>query len=143
MKKSLGLNSKIIAYGFDRFKKATDNIESLVQQIAQASDQQTSGLSQINTAIYQVNLATQNNAAGAEETASAASDLKGHTTAMQNVAARMDHLLTGKLKSHEGPKNNEQARSSSDHAPKPEPSPKNNRLSDLAHDQQEETVLWN
>ncbi len=64
-------------------------MDSLVAEIATASAEQSDGLKQLNTAMAQMDKVTQSNAAGAEETASAAHELSGHTELLKQS---VEHL---------------------------------------------------
>ena len=62
-------------------KKTSD----LVQEIAAASQEQSTGVSQINTAMGQLNKATQQNAAGSEELAATAEEMGGQAAQLQDL----------------------------------------------------------
>ena len=57
----------------------------LVQEIAAASSEQTTGVSQINKAMAQINQATQQNAAASEELAATAQDMSEQTYSLQQM----------------------------------------------------------
>ncbi|MET3105264.1 methyl-accepting chemotaxis protein/phosphopantetheine adenylyltransferase [Oxalobacteraceae bacterium GrIS 1.18] len=57
----------------------------LVQEITAASDEQTSGLGHISTAMSQLNQATQQNAAASEELAATAEEMSGQAGALQQL----------------------------------------------------------
>ncbi len=58
---------------------------SLVQEIAAASHEQTSGANQVNTAIQQLNTLTQNNASLSEEIAASAEELNSQATNLMEL----------------------------------------------------------
>jgi len=60
---------------------------SLVQEISAASVEQTSGASQVNTALQQLNQVTQQNAAAAEELASGAEELSSQAEMLKDFVA--------------------------------------------------------
>lgn len=64
-------------------RKTTD----LVQEVAAASNEQASGVAQINRAISQVDQVTQRNASAAEELASTAEELASQAKALQQLMA--------------------------------------------------------
>ncbi len=68
-------------------KKTSD----LVQEIAAASAEQSSGVAQINGAMGQLNQATQQNASASEELAATAEEMSGQAGQLQ----RTDGLLPG------------------------------------------------
>ena len=57
----------------------------LVQEISAASEEQTSGLSQISTAMNQLNQATQQNASASEELAATAEQMSGQAEQLQEL----------------------------------------------------------
>jgi len=57
----------------------------LVQEIAAATQEQSSGVSQINTAMNQMNQITQQNASASEELASTAEEMTGQAEQLQNL----------------------------------------------------------
>ncbi|MDD2760567.1 MAG: methyl-accepting chemotaxis protein, partial [Methylomonas sp.] len=57
----------------------------LVQEIAAASQEQSAGVSQINTAMTQMNQITQQNASASEELASTAEEMTGQAEQLQNL----------------------------------------------------------
>lgn len=77
--------------------KALENINSQVQkvvevmnEIAAASQQQSEGIDQINTAIEQMNEVTQQTAANAEESAATAEELSGQAEEMLSLVSRFE-----------------------------------------------------
>jgi len=57
----------------------------LVQEIASASSEQTTGISQINQAMNQLNQATQQNASASEELAATAEEMGGQAEQLQSL----------------------------------------------------------
>ncbi|MBN2314540.1 MAG: hypothetical protein JXM79_11465, partial [Sedimentisphaerales bacterium] len=64
----------------------------LVGEIAAASDEQARGISQVNTAVSQMDKVTQQNAATAEESASASKELSAQTNKMNGIVAQLAGL---------------------------------------------------
>jgi methyl-accepting chemotaxis protein len=64
-------------------KKTSD----LVQEISAASQEQSSGVGQINTAMGQINKATQQNASASEELAATAEEMSGQVTQLHDLMA--------------------------------------------------------
>ena len=60
---------------------------NLVQEIAAASEEQSTGVKQVNAAIGQVNQATQQNASASEELAATAEEMNGQAEALQQEMA--------------------------------------------------------
>jgi methyl-accepting chemotaxis protein len=69
----------------DAMVPAIQQTSHLVQEIAAASIEQASGVSQINMAMGQLSQTTQQNAAGAEELASTAEEMSSHAEELQQL----------------------------------------------------------
>jgi methyl-accepting chemotaxis protein len=83
-----------VAKSFAEIQARIQELDKLVGEIATASQEQSLGISQIGTAISQMDKVTQANAANAEETAAAAEELSSQA-AMQQNAVRDLQALTG------------------------------------------------
>ena len=94
----------------------------LVQEIAAASDEQSGGVAQINTAMSQLDQTTQQSAASSEELAATSEELSAQAEALQHAVAffRLDSSDTGRI---------------SRPAAKPGPSGNNNRAAKAKIDQ--------
>jgi methyl-accepting chemotaxis protein len=68
----------------------------LVQEIAAASNEQSSGAEQVNSAIQQLNQVTQQNAAAAEEMATSAEELSSQAESLQEAMAFFRIRSTGR-----------------------------------------------
>ncbi len=64
-----------------------ENTSKLVQEIAAASTEQSSGANQVNSAIQQLNHVTQSNAAASEELATSAEELAGQAEQLRDLIA--------------------------------------------------------
>lgn len=71
-------------------------VDELVAEVAGASREQTQGISQINTAVGQMDKVTQSNAASAEESASAAEELNAQAETMKQSVGELLRLVGGK-----------------------------------------------
>jgi len=60
-----------------------------VAEVATASQEQTGGIGQLNQAVGQMDKVTQSNAAGAEESASAAEELNAQAVSLQEAAGEL------------------------------------------------------
>ena len=72
----------------------------LVQEIASASEEQSTGVAQINTAMGQLNKATQQNASASEELAATAEELGGQAGQLQQLMEFFSVEEGGSKKSH-------------------------------------------
>lgn len=59
--------------------------QNLIAEIAAASQEQSAGIEQINTAVAQMDKVTQQNAANSEESASAAEELSSQAVELKNM----------------------------------------------------------
>ncbi len=75
--------------------KTTD----LVGEIAAASSEQAQGIDQVNTAVAQMDKVTQQNAANAEESASASEELSAQAEQMNSIVQELVNLVGGNNKS--------------------------------------------
>jgi methyl-accepting chemotaxis protein len=71
-------------------------VDELVTEVANASAEQTQGITQINTAVGQMDKVTQSNAATAEESAAAAEELNAQAEVMKQSVAELLKLVGGK-----------------------------------------------
>lgn len=70
-------------------------VNELVSEISSASIEQSQGLDQINRAMGHVDSVTQKNAAGAEENASAASNMKSESEHLEHIVHELETLVKG------------------------------------------------
>ncbi len=70
-------------------------VAELVAGIASASQEQAQGITQINTAVGQMDRVTQSNAANAEESAAAAEELNAQAEAMKDAVNELLRLVDG------------------------------------------------
>jgi methyl-accepting chemotaxis protein len=68
-------------------------VDELAAEVAGASREQTQGITQIATAVSQVDKVTQSNAATAEESAAAAQELHSQSDALESALARLQQLV--------------------------------------------------
>jgi len=87
--------SQKVAKTLDEIVEKTRQVNELVTDVASASREQTQGLTQITSAVGQMDTVTQNNAASTEETAAAAEELNAHAVTMKSTVAEMMRLVGG------------------------------------------------
>jgi methyl-accepting chemotaxis protein len=75
--------------------EAAKQVNELVADIAAASQEQATGIDQINTTVAQVDQITQTNAAGAEESASAAEELSGQAEELGWMVRELINMVGG------------------------------------------------
>ena len=83
--------SKVLEEIVNSISKTSD----LVGEISAASAEQAQGIDQVNSAMSQMDKVTQQNAANAEESASAAGELKSQSEAMQGIVQDLVALVHG------------------------------------------------
>ena len=84
-----------VKQGLGEILERVREVDTLVAEIAGASREQNSGLSQISQAVVQMDQVTQRNAAGAEETASAAEELNAQSAELQAVVVTLLRIVHG------------------------------------------------
>ena len=70
-------------------------VDELASEVAGASREQTQGITQINSAVGQMDKVTQSNAASAEESAAAAQELSSQAELMMQAVDELIHLVGG------------------------------------------------
>jgi len=85
--------SALVAKELNTIVEKAREVDRLVNEVASASREQSEGLVQINGAISQLDKVTQGNAAGAEETASAAEHLNAQSTELLQAASGLAALV--------------------------------------------------
>ncbi|SYZ72783.1 Methyl-accepting chemotaxis like domain (Sensory transducer) [Candidatus Zixiibacteriota bacterium] len=88
----------IVVRAVESLKTIGDNAErvaSIVADIAQLSEEQSEGISQITQAVGQVDEITQQNASAAEETASASEELSAQAEALTGIVSELENLIGG------------------------------------------------
>jgi len=88
----VAISTKVAASLTEIVTKARE-MDSLVAEIATASEEQSQGVGQINTAITQMDQVTQGNASSAEETASAAEELNAQSISLKEAVAELRRLV--------------------------------------------------
>ena len=88
----VALSVKVSA-GLQQILEKSREVDRLVTEVATASNEQSQGLTQINTAVSQMDKITQSNAANAEETASAAEELNAQSEELKAAAGRLAALV--------------------------------------------------
>lgn len=68
------------------------NVDSFVVEIANSSNEQSAGIEQLNAAVSQIDQVTQKNAASAQATADASSQMKGQAEALNYIVERFNQL---------------------------------------------------
>jgi methyl-accepting chemotaxis protein len=71
-------------------------LDTIVNEIANASKEQSKGIAQVNDAVLQIDKVTQSNAAAAEESASAAEELNAQAAEFSNLVGNLLTLVGGR-----------------------------------------------
>jgi methyl-accepting chemotaxis protein len=80
---------------FDEVEASAEKISDLVSEISAASNEQSQGIGQINTAVTEMDKVTQSNAASAEESASAAEEMSAQANEMQAIVKKLQAIIHG------------------------------------------------
>lgn len=96
--------SRLVARSFEEIQAKVRHLDRLVVDIATASNEQRSGMAEVRTVVTRLDEVTEQNAANAEESAHAASDLTQEAEAMQTAIANLRELLDGSASSTTTPR---------------------------------------
>lgn len=88
--------SRQVAGSLQEIVQQARQVNELVAGVAQASKEQHQGIQQVNTALVQMDKVTQGNAAGAEQSASAARSLNAQADALNQSVERLLALVSGR-----------------------------------------------
>ena len=83
---------------FGKVSESTSKVGELVGEISAASREQSEGIEQINRAVVEMDKVVQQNAAGAEESASSAAEMNSQADNMQSYVVDLAVLVGGKGK---------------------------------------------
>ncbi len=84
-----------VARSFSEIQAKVQQLDQLVAEIATASLEQNQGISQVNTAVVQMDKVTQSNAASAEESASASEELNSQAESLKDAVAQLQAMVSG------------------------------------------------
>jgi methyl-accepting chemotaxis protein len=87
--------SKEVSEMLTKIAEGNRKANDLVGEIAMASNEQSQGIEQINTAVGQMDQVTQSNAANAEESASAAEELSSQAEELNSMVAQLRQMVGG------------------------------------------------
>ena len=80
---------------FQEITEKARRVDEIIAQISAASQEQSQGISQLNSAVRSLDSVTQRNAANAEESAAVAVELNGHSDALRRTIGELSGLLSG------------------------------------------------
>jgi methyl-accepting chemotaxis protein len=87
--------SENVARSLSEIVEHARKVDTLVSEIATASKEQSQGITQVNSALAQMDKVTQSTAGTAEENAAAAEELTSQAAAMQHAIAELESLVDG------------------------------------------------
>jgi hemerythrin-like metal-binding protein len=90
----VGISQKV-AETLNEIVTKVRQVDELAAEVASASCEQTQGITQINSAVGQMDKVTQSNAASAEESAAAAQELNAQAAVMKESVTELLHLVGG------------------------------------------------
>ncbi|WP_415908131.1 methyl-accepting chemotaxis protein [Oleiharenicola sp. Vm1] len=88
-----------VAISLQQIVERARQMDAVVVEIANASQEQTQGISQVNTAVSQMDQVTQSNASSAEETAAAAEELNAQAHALDEAVLELRRLVGASARS--------------------------------------------
>jgi methyl-accepting chemotaxis protein len=92
--------TKTAQQAFQENAEISIKVSKLIDEIATASNEQSQGLAQINTAVSQMDQVTQTTAANAEESASASEELISHSAELSSMVYTLMGLVGGDRRSN-------------------------------------------
>jgi methyl-accepting chemotaxis protein len=113
------ISEKVAASLSDIVGKAR-RVDELVAEIATASQEQSQGIAQVNTAVSQMDKVTQTNASSAEESAAAAEELSAQAIAMRENVEELQRLVRATTATTTRESTRHESSKPSLHLPKPE-----------------------
>jgi methyl-accepting chemotaxis protein len=87
-----------VAKSFATIQERVRQLDTLVGEIANASNEQSQGIGQVTTAVSQMDQVTQANASTAEESAAAAEELNAQSAVLKENVAELQRLVGGAAK---------------------------------------------
>ncbi len=87
-----------VATSFETIQQQIRNLDTLVGEIATASNEQNQGIGQVTNAVSQMDQITQTNAGSAEETAAASQELNNQASVLSDAVTNLQTLLGEKTK---------------------------------------------
>jgi methyl-accepting chemotaxis protein len=90
--------SNKVASALNEIVSKVRQVDELIAEVAGASREQTEGITQINTAVGQMDKVTQSNAATAEESAAAAEELNAQAETMKHSVNELLQLVGGQTR---------------------------------------------
>ncbi|WP_414662183.1 methyl-accepting chemotaxis protein [Horticoccus sp. 23ND18S-11] len=88
-------NAANIGQVFQGIVKQVTSLDEVINQIASASQEQSSGINEVNMAVTQMDKVTQTNAASAQENAAAAHELNRQANTLREIVAQLHSLVAG------------------------------------------------
>jgi methyl-accepting chemotaxis protein len=92
--RGVALSGKVVD-GFSEILSKARRVDEIVAEIATASREQSDGISQINTAVSQMDKVTQSNASSAEESAAAAEEMNSQAAVLKGCVQELLGLVNG------------------------------------------------
>jgi chromosome segregation ATPase len=96
--------SRQVSEGLTGIVAKAREVDEIVAQISLASQEQSQGVSLINTSVNQLDTVTQSNAAAAEESASASEELGSQAELLHEMVSELRAMVTGKMETAVKPK---------------------------------------
>jgi len=101
--KKVNSGSELVAMtsnAFDEVAENTGKVGGLVAEISAASNEQSNGIEQVNIAITEMDKVVQQNAANAEESASASEEMNAQAEQLRDYVGELVMLVTGEKDQH-------------------------------------------
>ncbi len=83
---------------FREIEDGSTEVSRLIAEITSATNEQAQGVDQVNTAVAQMDKVTQQNAANAEETASASEELSAQASSLNDMVGELVRMVEGRMR---------------------------------------------
>ncbi len=93
VKKEVDLVTQSVSNYMESIATDMKNVDGMMTEIASTSKEQATGIQQINQAVCQVDKATQNNSACAEQTSSSANLLQSQSTSLRDAVTHLEKMV--------------------------------------------------
>ncbi len=87
---------------FGKVAQSAEKVGELISEISEASKEQTNGIDQVNIALAEMDKVVQQNAANAEESASASEEMNAQALQLKQFAEELDVFVSGKKRTASG-----------------------------------------
>jgi methyl-accepting chemotaxis protein len=97
-------NARSIEQVFNGIVTQIQSLDHVIAEIASASEEQSQGITELNSAVGEMDKVTQTNAASAEENASASEELNAQANLLEELVGQLQRVITGQTRPPAAPR---------------------------------------